>query len=108
MRLVACVCGVAVLLCSFLAGAKGPDTAGQLRDLVDSYADRRGFNGTVLVAREGKVLLLVAHGSLGEAYRASGRRADARQHYQTALRLDPTSRSASEALAALQVDLPPH
>jgi len=62
MRLVACVCGVAVLLCSFLAGAKAPDTAGQLRDLVDSYADRRGFNGTVLVAREGKVLLLVAHG----------------------------------------------
>lgn len=62
MRLVARVCGVAVLLCSFLAGAKAADTAGQLRDLVDSYADRRGFNGTVLVAREGKVLVLAAHG----------------------------------------------
>ncbi|MEG2802657.1 serine hydrolase domain-containing protein [Stenotrophomonas sp.] len=62
MRLAARVCGIAMLLCSFLAAASAPATPEQLRALVDSYASHRGFNGTVLVAREGKVLLLAAHG----------------------------------------------
>ncbi len=43
---------------SALAHAETPD----LRQLVDSYAERRGFNGTVIVARGGHILLRRAYG----------------------------------------------
>lgn len=62
MRPIARLCGVVLLLCSSLSVAQTPATTDNLRQLVDSYADRRGFNGTVLVAREGKVLLRAAYG----------------------------------------------
>lgn len=42
------------------------------------------------------------HDSLGEAYLGVGRSEDARQSYEKALSLDPTSASARTALAALQ------
>ena len=57
--------------------AKRPATADELRQLVDSYADRRGFNGTVLVARDGKVLLRTTHGQANVEW-AVPSRADAR------------------------------
>ncbi len=62
MRPIASLCGVVLLMCSAAALAKHPATPDELRQLVDSYAQRRGFNGTVLVAREGKVLLRAAYG----------------------------------------------
>ena len=66
MRQLRNVCGAVLFLCGFFANANAnanvPATADQLKQLVDSYADRRGFNGTVLVAREGKVLLRAAYG----------------------------------------------
>ena len=62
MRPFARVCGFVLLMCSAVALAKQPPTADELRRLVDSYADHRGFNGTVLVARGDQVLLRAAYG----------------------------------------------
>ncbi len=68
MRQLRNVCGAVLLLCGFFvntdanANVAVPTTAEQLKQLVDSYADRRGFNGTVLVAREGNVLLRASYG----------------------------------------------
>lgn len=73
MRPLARVCGVVLLLCSPLALAKQPVTADALRQLVDSYAEQRGFNGTVLVAREGKVLLRAAYGQADVAWSVPNR-----------------------------------
>lgn len=60
--LVACVltCLLLLLPRPAFASATPPD----LRELVDGYAARRGFNGTVLVARGGRILF---RGSYGEA-----------------------------------------
>lgn len=77
MRPIARVCGVVLLMCSAAAVAKPPATADELRQLVDSYADRRGFNGTVLVARGGEVLLRTAHGQANVEWGVPSR-ADAR------------------------------
>ncbi|WP_411849449.1 serine hydrolase [Stenotrophomonas sp. LGBM10] len=62
MRPFALLCGVVVLLFGSPGLANAEATSAELQQLVDSYADRRGFNGTVLVAREGKVLLHAAYG----------------------------------------------
>ena len=51
------VCHLASTLCLF-ARAGSPD----FRQLVDSYAKQRGFNGTVLIARGGKVLFRGSYG----------------------------------------------
>jgi len=62
MRPFARVCGFVLLMYSAVALAQQPPTADELRRLVDSYADHRGFNGTVLVARGDQVLLRAAYG----------------------------------------------
>lgn len=62
MRPITWVCGVALLMYSAVALAEQPPTADELLRLVDSYADHRGFNGTVLVARGDQVLLRAAYG----------------------------------------------
>lgn len=77
MCLIARACGVVLSLCSALAMAQPPATADALRQLVDSYAERRGFNGTVLVAREGEVLLRAAYGQANLEWSVPSR-ADAR------------------------------
>ncbi len=54
--------GVVLLMCSAVALANPSLPADELRRLADSYADHRGFNGTVLVARGDQVLLRAAYG----------------------------------------------
>ncbi|MCF7752590.1 serine hydrolase [Bacillus subtilis subsp. subtilis] len=73
MRPLARLCGVVLLLCSPLALAEESTRSDALRQLVDSYAERRGFNGTVLVAREGKVLLHAAYGQANVAWSVPNR-----------------------------------
>lgn len=51
---------VSLLLIAVPASARSQ--AADLKTLVDSYAQRRGFNGTVLVARGGHVLLRASYG----------------------------------------------
>lgn len=63
MRPAACLFGVFLLLCSALAAATPGVKTEDLSALLDRYAERRGFNGTVLVAREGRILLHAAYGN---------------------------------------------
>ncbi|WP_448661534.1 serine hydrolase [Sphingomonas sp. CJ20] len=56
-----------------------PSSAATLQALVDSYAANRGFNGTVLIARNGKVLV---RSSYGIAHVATGRPNDPALRYR--------------------------
>lgn len=54
----------AIFLCQFplATPALAHPQEAALKALVDSYAKRRGFNGTVLVARRGQILVRVSYG----------------------------------------------
>jgi CubicO group peptidase (beta-lactamase class C family) len=64
MRILAFACFVLACQLAFTLPAFAREGHPDFRQLVDSYAKRRGFNGTVLVARGGRVLF---RGSYGQA-----------------------------------------
>lgn len=55
--------GTGLLLCLLALSAKSGETDAGLRQLLDSYAQNRQFNGIVLIARDGRILQRVAYGS---------------------------------------------
>jgi len=64
MRILAVACFILSCQLAFVRPAFAREGQPDFRQLVDSYARHRGFNGTVLVARGGKVLF---RGSYGQA-----------------------------------------
>ncbi len=62
MRFLAFACFVLACQLTFTLPAFAREGKPDFRQLVDSYAKRRGFNGTVLVARGGKVLFRGSYG----------------------------------------------
>ena len=80
MHLVLRILAAALLLFSFPTPSLARSQEATLKALVDSYAKHRGFNGTVLVARGGRVLVRAAYGMADNVGRHEPSNADL--HYR--------------------------